>query len=265
MLGSDVAHLNPHGLTVPGRVGGLPTDLKEAAAEEEHQARLSAGPPRRPSVGSGRRRTYPACSRRFTTPVMAPVVRPVMAARRLPVMSSCCRSRSRHLWSDGPRARFGHGVVEQDRGRAVSTRHRRQQRFDLRLLVPGGGLHHLNPQVDRLANGHRSWGGGDWPTAKRRTLTRLSWGIRWLVRPEVAGEPRVGRVVRAKVGSWWPEPERLEFQWFRGASIIRGATARSYRLGRADAGHHVRVRIVATRRGYEAARIRSAPSQLIRR
>ena len=43
MLGSDVPHLNPHGQTVPGRAGGLPTDLEEAAAEEEHQARVVRG------------------------------------------------------------------------------------------------------------------------------------------------------------------------------------------------------------------------------
>ncbi len=57
---------------------------------------------RRRSFGSGARSTNPARSKRSTTPVMAPVLRPVISARCPAVIGPVSlQIRSAHLWSEG--------------------------------------------------------------------------------------------------------------------------------------------------------------------
>jgi hypothetical protein len=69
--------------------------------------------------------------------------------------------------------------------------------------------------------------------------------------PRISGRARVGRKLSARHGSWANSPTAYHYQWLRcnkrGASCksIRRATHSTYRLGKRDAGHRLRLRVVA--------------------
>lgn len=62
--------------------------------------------------------------------------------------------------------------------------------------------------------------------------------------PHVSGTTRVGSTLRTSNGGWQNGPTRFSYRWYRcrskaknGCAQIAGATARRYRLVRADTGH----------------------------
>ncbi|KAA1425100.1 hypothetical protein FE697_004255 [Mumia zhuanghuii] len=83
-------------------------------------------------------------------------------------------------------------------------------------------------------------------------------------KPRIAGVTKVGkrlRIARLSRSGFTPAPSRLRYQWYRGATKIRGATKATYRVKRADRGKRVRVRIIAVRPGhltgtYDTRRVR---------
>ncbi|MER7796238.1 CHAP domain-containing protein [Microbacterium sp. NPDC096154] len=68
--------------------------------------------------------------------------------------------------------------------------------------------------------------------------------------PTVGGTLRVGSTLSATAGKWAPSGVALTYQWLRNGSPIAGATARTYRLTRADVGKTVTVRVTGTLKGY---------------
>lgn len=73
-------------------------------------------------------------------------------------------------------------------------------------------------------------------------------------RPRIRGVPRTGRTLEATKGRWSARPTRFSYQWRRcnragrRCANIRGATARTYVVRRADVGSRLRVRIRAVNR-----------------
>jgi hypothetical protein len=69
--------------------------------------------------------------------------------------------------------------------------------------------------------------------------------------PTVTGTPKVGEVLTAHTGTWSGSPTTFRFQWRRcdadgfGCVSILGANLRRYTLDTTDAGHTMRVRVVA--------------------
>jgi hypothetical protein len=69
--------------------------------------------------------------------------------------------------------------------------------------------------------------------------------------PHISGRARVGKKLRGSAGSWTNAPSGFRYQWLRcnkqGGSCkrIRHATHRTYRLTKHDAGHRIRLRVVA--------------------
>lgn len=88
-----------------------------------------------------------------------------------------------------------------------------------------------------------------------QALSDLSGGVVGAPRiehaPQISGHARVGRRLSATTGTWSGPPESYRYQWLRcnshGRSCrrIRHATRPTYRLGRPDAGHRLRVRVTA--------------------
>jgi hypothetical protein len=74
--------------------------------------------------------------------------------------------------------------------------------------------------------------------------------LRNLVRPSITGTARVGQVLLSHVGSWTPTPAGYGYQWLRDGRAIPGATRYAYRLGTADRGHAIAVRVTAVRSPY---------------
>lgn len=89
--------------------------------------------------------------------------------------------------------------------------------------------------------------------------TRVAPGELSAGRVLVSGTPAVGdRLVAASAG--WPPAAKLSYRWLRDGAPIRGATAKTYRLQRADRGHRISVEVSASKAGYRSVRVRSALS-----
>jgi len=69
--------------------------------------------------------------------------------------------------------------------------------------------------------------------------------------PSISGSPTVGQTLTASSGSWSGNSITFSYQWRRcnshgsNCGDIRGATSQSYKLTDSDAGHTIRVRVVA--------------------
>jgi len=67
--------------------------------------------------------------------------------------------------------------------------------------------------------------------------------------PTITGTPKVGETLTAQNGTWSNNPTAFQYQWQRcdangaGCANIGGATAKTYLLTAADAGHTMRVRV----------------------
>ena len=68
--------------------------------------------------------------------------------------------------------------------------------------------------------------------------------------PSISGTPRVGRVLAATAGTWYPSPVTIHYQWERNGQAVSGAGNRSYKLSRSDAGSTITVSVTGTRTGY---------------
>ncbi|HEX7740652.1 MAG TPA: hypothetical protein VF426_13490 [Marmoricola sp.] len=72
------------------------------------------------------------------------------------------------------------------------------------------------------------------------------------VRPRTTGTATYGNTLRATTGTW-SASVRTTVQWLRDGQSIPRAASRTYRLRRADIGHHIAVRVTATAPGYRKA------------
>lgn len=68
--------------------------------------------------------------------------------------------------------------------------------------------------------------------------------------PTISGTRRVGSTLTASPGAWTPGSLTYRYQWFRGATSISGATAKTYVLPSSAKGYTIRVRVTASRQGY---------------
>lgn len=69
-------------------------------------------------------------------------------------------------------------------------------------------------------------------------------------KPTVSGQATVGTTLTAKQGVWSGSPKSYRFQWFSGATKVKGATGKSYTVRPADAGKKIRVKVTAKRKGF---------------
>jgi hypothetical protein len=78
--------------------------------------------------------------------------------------------------------------------------------------------------------------------------------------PVVSGKAKVGKRLRASTGTWSPAPAAVSYAWLRNGKVVRGRTASTYAVGRADRGKRIQVRVTVRRNGYAT---RSALSQAV--
>lgn len=83
-------------------------------------------------------------------------------------------------------------------------------------------------------------------------------GVLTLVRrPMLRGVPRPGRVLRLDPGRVRPAPGAVSWTWWRDGVRVGRAGRTTYRVGVADVGSRVSVRVRATRPGYTTVRART--------
>lgn len=86
------------------------------------------------------------------------------------------------------------------------------------------------------------------PTATEgsNTLTMANYTPANTVRPAVTGTAVVGQTLSTTNGTWTNSPSSFTYQWYRGATLISGATNSTYTLVQADAGNTSNIKCVVT-------------------
>jgi hypothetical protein len=82
--------------------------------------------------------------------------------------------------------------------------------------------------------------------------------------PTVSGAPLVGRVLTARAGTWGPGAVQLGYAWYAGGKPIKGATGRTLRLGAAQLGAPITVRVTGSAAGYTTRTVASRPTAAVR-
>jgi hypothetical protein len=81
-----------------------------------------------------------------------------------------------------------------------------------------------------------------------------------VVAPKASGTAQKGKSLKASTGTWNRVTDTVyAYQWYRGTTAISGATKSSYKLGSADVGKAIKVKVTASNR-YEQFRTGSSTS-----
>jgi peptidoglycan hydrolase-like protein with peptidoglycan-binding domain len=78
-------------------------------------------------------------------------------------------------------------------------------------------------------------------------IAKLAW--KTTPTPKISGTLKVGKKLKANVGTWSPTP-KLSYQWYHGKTAIKGATKSTYKVAKADKGHTITVKVTAKKTGY---------------
>lgn len=82
--------------------------------------------------------------------------------------------------------------------------------------------------------------------------------------PAISGTVAVGKTVTANVGSWSPSPSSVAYQWLRNGVAISGATGATYKLGTADGGTKLSVKVTAARSYFTTTTRTSAATTVLK-
>src|SRR5919106_2285383 len=85
--------------------------------------------------------------------------------------------------------------------------------------------------------------------------------------PTITGTPRVGEALTASNGTWANDPRTFRYRWLRCneagiGCVLLAADGRTYRVGQADVGRTLRVRVTAENAD-GATNARSAPTEVV--
>ncbi len=82
--------------------------------------------------------------------------------------------------------------------------------------------------------------------------------------PKVQGKARLGKVLKAKPGTWSPAPATISYQWLRNGKPIKRAKKASYRVTGKDRGQRISVRLTLSGPGLTSATWTSVPQKVKR-
>ena len=81
--------------------------------------------------------------------------------------------------------------------------------------------------------------------------------------PTIAGTAKVGSVLTARPGTWAPAKVALSYQWYRGASAIKGATKARYLLHTSEVGQPITVTVTGRLGGYSSVTRTATPTEAV--
>lgn len=119
----------------------------------------------------------------------------------------------------------------------------------------------IGAQVSVEVTGSRD--GSDPATAVSEPVGIRRGVIESLELPAVTGRARFEHVLTATAGTWDRKVDRVRFQWLRDGVVVRGATGRRHRLGVADFGHRMSVRVRVAKEGFRRAEAFSRPTRRV--
>ena len=97
-----------------------------------------------------------------------------------------------------------------------------------------------------------------------KATTKVASGTLTGVTPKITGTAKVGKILTTVPGSWKPAGTRLSYEWYRNSSKIKGATARTYRLVKADKGKKIRIKVTGRNTGYTTLTKTSATTKTVK-
>lgn len=69
--------------------------------------------------------------------------------------------------------------------------------------------------------------------------------------PKISGTRKSGHTLKVNGGNWGPGAVKLSYQWFRGSTLIAGATKASFKLSAKDKGKTISVEVLGSKAGYD--------------
>ena len=99
--------------------------------------------------------------------------------------------------------------------------------------------------------------------ATRTATTTITGAALTAPTPTISGTPMVGRTLTA-TAAWGPGDVYLDYTWLADGRTISGAGGRTLRLGPAQAGKSITVRVTGTKPGYETRTVSSSPTGEVR-
>lgn len=84
-------------------------------------------------------------------------------------------------------------------------------------------------------------------------------------KPSISGKAAVGSTLTAKPGKWGATGVGFTYQWYRNGSAISGAKKATLKLGSADAGKTITVKVTGKKAGYTTASATSAKTAKVLR
>ncbi|MGV8910184.1 MAG: peptidoglycan-binding protein [Propionicimonas sp.] len=115
-------------------------------------------------------------------------------------------------------------------------------------------------KVKVVVTGRRA-GYGSVATTSAVTTTVAKGSLTTTPAPKVTGTPTVGQRLSAAPGAWVPAPDTFAYQWYRGKTAIKGATAATYVLVAADSKAAIKVAVTGTKAGYVSASVTSSATK----
>ncbi|RZI94836.1 MAG: hypothetical protein EOO67_03850 [Microbacterium sp.] len=100
--------------------------------------------------------------------------------------------------------------------------------------------------------------------SKTSTSKKVAAGTLTLKKPTVSGAVKVGRTLKAKVGTVATTGVRYSYQWLRDGKRISRATKATYTLKSADRGSRIAVKVTGTKAGYASKSAVSRATQRVR-
>jgi hypothetical protein len=76
-------------------------------------------------------------------------------------------------------------------------------------------------------------------------------------KPKLAGPAKVGKKLKASVGSWTPAPASFRYTWLRNGKPIKRATKATYKVTAKDRGKKISVRVTGSGPGYPSLSVTS--------
>lgn len=78
--------------------------------------------------------------------------------------------------------------------------------------------------------------------------------------PTITGTRKSGKTLKVDGGNWGPGAVKLSYQWYRGSTLVKGATKTSFALTSKDRGKKVSVVVRGTKPGYATAEKKATAS-----
>lgn len=103
------------------------------------------------------------------------------------------------------------------------------------------------------------------PVTTTSAATATVKGVLAAKKVSISGTPKVGKKLRAKTGSWGPSPVTSSYAWYRNGKKISGQKKISYKLGKADAGKRITVRVTQKKSNYISASTLSSKTKKVKK